>query len=155
MLRNTMIALCTVASVAMLAPGMALARGGGGGGHGGGGGFGGGHASNFGGSFGAHASSFAAAPSGNFANSMARAPNGNVGAVQGNRFASGNFARGGFNHGFRHHRHFVGGFFVDDGWGYPDYAYDDTYSDDGGCYIVQQRVHTAYGWRIRPVQVCG
>src|ERR1700724_1291540 len=44
MLRKTMIALMTVASVGMLAPTVASARGGGGGGggHGGGGGFGGG-----------------------------------------------------------------------------------------------------------------
>jgi len=53
MLRKTMIALCTVASVAMLAPDLALARGGGGGGGGGhgggGGGFGGGHGGGFGG----------------------------------------------------------------------------------------------------------
>ena len=40
-------------------------------------------------------------------------------------------------------------------YGYPDYAYDDSYYDDGGCYMVQRRVHTRYGWRLRPVQVCG
>ncbi len=39
-------------------------------------------------------------------------------------------------------------------WDYPDYAYDDTYYDNGGCYVVQRRVHTAYGWRVRPVEVC-
>jgi hypothetical protein len=22
-------------------------------------------------------------------------------------------------------------------------------------YVVQRRVHTRYGWRIRPIQVCG
>jgi hypothetical protein len=47
MLRKTIIALFAVASVGMLAPNLALARGGGGGGggggHGGGGGGGGGH----------------------------------------------------------------------------------------------------------------
>ncbi len=45
------------------------------------------------------------------------------------------------------------GSFYDDP--YYDYAYDDSYYGDGGCYIVRQRVHTRYGWRIRPVQVCG
>lgn len=42
--------------------------------------------------------------------------------------------------------------------GYPYYAgyYDDAYYyRDGGCYIVRQRVLTPFGWRIRPVQVCG
>jgi hypothetical protein len=31
----------------------------------------------------------------------------------------------------------------------------DSYSEDGGCYVVQRRMHTRYGWRMRPVQVCG
>ena len=35
------------------------------------------------------------------------------------------------------------------------YAYDDSYYDDGGCYVVQRRMHTRYGWHLRPVQVCG
>jgi hypothetical protein len=37
---------------------------------------------------------------------------------------------------------------------YPYYAYNDEYYDDG-CYVVQRRVYTRYGWRLRPVQVCG
>src|SRR5271170_456642 len=50
MLRKTMIALFAVASIGMLAPGVAFARGGGGGGGGGGhGGGGGGHSGGFGG----------------------------------------------------------------------------------------------------------
>jgi hypothetical protein len=66
--------------------------------------------------------------------------------------------RPGFNHAFHHRFHdrrfasfaaFGAGPFYDDYYPY-DYAYD-----DGGCYIVRQRVHTRYGWRIRPVQVCG
>ena len=158
MLRKSMIALCAVASIAMLAPNLALARGGGGGGggHGGGGGWGGGHAAGFSGdSFGART-----VGGGNFSNSFARAPAGNVGTVQGNRFANANFGhmgRGGFDHGFRHGRHFFAGGFVGpyDYWDYPDYAYDDSYGDNGGCVIVQRRVHTSYGWRVRPVQVCG
>jgi hypothetical protein len=39
-------------------------------------------------------------------------------------------------------------------YGYPYYAgYDDYYGDS--CYIVRRSVRTPYGWRIRPVQVCG
>jgi hypothetical protein len=33
------------------------------------------------------------------------------------------------------------------------YAYSDYY-DDGGCYLVRQRIWTSYGWRVRRVQVC-
>jgi hypothetical protein len=169
MLRKTMVALCAIASIGMLAPDMALARGGHGGG--GGGGMGGGGRGMGGGSFGGHANfsggNFAGRGmnTGNF-NSFARATP-NV-AVQGNRFAGqGNFAgnrfahanwnRPGFNHGFRHRHVFFAGGFVGPGydyWDYPDYAYNDYY-DDGGCYVVQRRIHTAYGWRVRPVQVCG
>ena len=179
MLRKTMVALCAIASIGMLAPDMALARGGGGGGGGGGhggggGGMGGGGrgGGGFGGGFGGHAGGFGG---GNFAargmgggnfNSFARAtPNvavqGNrfaAGNFAGNRFAHGNFGRPGFHHGFHRGRHFffagVGPGFYDDYYDYPDYAYDDYY-DNGGCYVVQRRVHTAYGWRVRPVQVCG
>ena len=39
------------------------------------------------------------------------------------------------------------------GYGYPaSYAY---YGDEGGCYLVRRRVMTNYGWRVRPVRVCG
>ena len=46
------------------------------------------------------------------------------------------------------------------GYGYygydDDYGYDDSYYyGDSGCYIVRRSVLTPYGWRIRPVQVCG
>jgi hypothetical protein len=96
---------------------------------------------------------------GNFSNSFAHAaPTGSFSAVQGNRFAGGRMGRG-FDHdrGFRHHRGFFVGddFYAGDYWDYPDYAYDDSYYDNGNCYIVQRRVHTSYGWRVRPVQVCG
>jgi hypothetical protein len=37
---------------------------------------------------------------------------------------------------------------------YP-YGYDDSYYDNGSCYVVNWRVHTTQGWRMRPVQVCG
>ena len=36
---------------------------------------------------------------------------------------------------------------------YYPYAYNDDYYADG-CYVVNRRVHTRYGWRVRPVQVC-
>ena len=62
----------------------------------------------------------------------------------------------GFHHGFHHRRVFFVGSgpyaYYDD---YPYYYDDSYYGDDSGCYIVRQRVHTRYGWRIRPVQVCG
>jgi hypothetical protein len=38
---------------------------------------------------------------------------------------------------------------------YDDYRYNDTYYDDGSCYVVQRRVHATHGWRQQPVQVCG
>ena len=91
------------------------------------------------------------------------------GGFRSGAFAAHGFRGGGFHHGFRHHgRRFAFGAFAV-GLGYPygyygdydydypyyDYAYDDSYYGDGGCYVVQRRVHTRYGWRIRPVQVCG
>jgi hypothetical protein len=70
--------------------------------------------------------------------------------------AGAGFAAGRFHHGFHHRRvFFVGGgpyAYYDD---YPYYYDDGYYADNGGCYIVRQRVHTRYGWRLRPVQVCG
>jgi hypothetical protein len=124
MLRKALIALAAVASVGLLAPDMAQARGGGGGGHGFGGG---GHG--FGGGF-----------------------------------HGGGFHGGGFHRGFG-----IGAFALGAGLGYGLYGpygyydgygapyYGDYYADDGGyggCYVVRQRVHTRYGWRIRPVEVC-
>ena len=151
MLRKTMIALLAAVSVAAVAPGVAFARGGGGGGHGGGGG--GFHG---GGGFGGGGFARSAAVGGGFVRSAAI---GGAGAVAFNHFHG-----GGFNHGF-HRRGFVGGFgydgpyAYDDGYyGDPSYYADNSYFDDdssNGCYIVQQRVHTRYGWRLRPTQVCG
>jgi hypothetical protein len=169
MLRKTMIALLAAASVAMLTPGMALARGGGGGGHGGGGGGhgGGGFGGGFhgGGGFGGGGFARSAAVGGGFARSAAVGGNfarsaaiGGAGAVAFNHFHG-----GGFHHGF-HRRGFIGGFGYDGPYAYDDGYYDDPsyytdnsyYQDDSnGCYIVQQRVHTRYGWRLRPTQVCG
>jgi hypothetical protein len=87
-------------------------------------------------------------------------------AIGSGRFRSGALAANGFRGGgFHHHgRRFAFGAFAL-GLGYPyayygdydyDYPYyDDSYYGDGGCYVVRRRVHTRYGWRIRPVQVCG
>src|ERR1700730_2114022 len=70
----------------------------------------------------------------------------------------------GFHHGFHHGRGFALGAFgaglygpygYDDYYDYPDYAYDDSYYDNGGCYVVQRRVHNRHGWHLKPVQVCG
>ena len=66
----------------------------------------------------------------------------------------GGFGGGGFRGGGFRRRGFGGygfGFYYG---GYYPYAYNDYY-DDGGCYLVRRRVMTPYGWRIRPVQVCG
>ena len=66
----------------------------------------------------------------------------------------GGFGGGGFRGGGFRGRGFGGyGFGLYYGGYYP-YAYNDYY-DDGGCYLVRRRVMTPYGWRIRPVQVCG
>ena len=47
----------------------------------------------------------------------------------------------------------TGGFYpYNDYYAYESYPY---YEDEGGCYVVRRRVHTAYGWRVRRVQVCG
>jgi hypothetical protein len=151
MLHKTMIALFAIASVGVLAPNAASARGGHG--HGGGGSF---HGS----VGGAGVRSAAIGGGGSFRSTAIGA---GVPAVGGGAFRSGNFAASGiragtFRHGFHHRRAFVFGAFAgaypyyDDY--YPSYLYDDSYYDDG-CYIVRQRVHTRYGWRIRPVQVCG
>jgi len=73
------------------------------------------------------------------------------------RFAGNRFATTGIrHHGFRHgRRFFVGGFvgpgYYDDYYDYPYYVADDSYYDDGGCYVVRRRVHTRHGWRFQPV----
>jgi hypothetical protein len=166
MLRKTMIALLAVASIGLVSPTMALARGGGGGGGHGGGGFGGGgggfHGGGFGGGGGFHGGGFGGGGfhGGGFGG----------GGFHGGGLASG-FHGGGFHGGGFHGRGFgrglafgglgygLYGAYDDYGYGYPDayypYAYDDTYGDNGDCYVVQRRVHTKQGWRVHPVQVCG
>jgi hypothetical protein len=138
MLRKTMIALLAIASVAVLAPDAASARGGFGGGfHGGGIGMGG----------------------GGFRSAAISA-----GAFRGGTLAANAF-HGGFHPGFRHRGFPIAaaaiGFGLGYGlygydYGYPyfaDYGYDDYYGD-GGCYIVQRRLPTPFGWRLRLIQVC-
>jgi len=61
------------------------------------------------------------------------------GGFHGGGFHGGGFRGGGFGLG-------IGGY------GYP-YGYGGYY-DDGGCYLVRQRVMTPYGWRLRRIQVC-
>jgi hypothetical protein len=61
------------------------------------------------------------------------------------------------DHGFRN-RFGFGGFYPYDyyddyAYDYP-YGYDDSYYDNGSCYVVQRHVHTKHGWRYQPVQVC-
>ena len=82
-----------------------------------------------------------------------------VGVAPG-RFAT--VAPGRFHHGRFHHRFHRRPIFVTTGFGlglygaypyYDDYAYNDDYYADG-CYIVNRRVYTRFGWRLRPVQVC-
>jgi len=61
------------------------------------------------------------------------------------------------------HFYFGSGFwgpgYYDGYWGYPGVAGNDSYAEpyhpDGSCRVVQRRVHTSYGWRVSPVQVCG
>ena len=102
----------------------------------------------------------------------------NLDGRNGAAFASNNFRGEGFrgegfrgdrfDRGFRGRRFGAGAlaFGLGVGYGYPydygyddypyaGYAYNDTYYDDGGCYLVRRRVSTPYGWRLRTVQVCG
>ena len=129
-MRKILLAAMAAASLTMLVPDAASARGFRGGGFHGGGGFRGG-----GGGF--------------------RGGYGGVGFRGGFGGYRGGFYRGagigalgvGLGLGYYGSRYGYGG-----GYGYP-YAYSGYY--DGGCYLVQRRVWTPYGWRLRPVQVCG
>ena len=94
---------------------------------------------------------------------VASARGGGSGGGHGGGFGGGGFQGGGF-HGAFDGGGFRGGGFRGRGFGgygfglyyggHHPYAYNDDYCDDGGCYLVRRRVTTAYGWRIRPVQVC-
>ena len=137
MFRKTIIALCGVAAVGLLLPIEASARpgghGGGGGaraamnGGGGGGGFrGGGYRGGGGGGFAGAGIAAGAIGLGLGVAAAAAAP----------------YGYGGY-----------GGYGGDGGYGYNS-GYDSYAYDAGGCSLVQQRVMTPYGWRLRRVQVC-
>ena len=140
MLRKTVLAVLAVAALGLATMTDASARGGFGGGGFRGGGFGGG--------------GFRAAGIGG-------------GGFRSAAFAGGGWRGGGWHGGFR--RPGLVGVGVGLGlagayaaYGYPyGYGYDPYYAgyyDDGGygggCYVVQQRIWTGYGWAFRPVQVC-
>jgi hypothetical protein len=177
MMRKTIIALFALAAVGLAQPTVASARGGGGGGGGGHGGGGGGHGGGFGGG-GFHGGGFGGGGfrGGGFGGGGFRSAAIGGGGFRSAAIGSGGFRSGaftthgfrgaGFPQGFRHHgqRFAFGAFalgvgypyaYYDDYYPYYDYAYDDAYYGYGGCYLVHRRVHTRYGWRIRPVQVCG
>jgi hypothetical protein len=130
MLRKTFLALFAVASIGLLSPTVASARGGFGGGGFHGGGFHGG---------GFHGGGF------------------HGGGFHGGGFHGGGFHRGfggaalglglGLGLAGAYAAYPYGGYY-----GYP-YAYGDYYGD-GGCYLVRRRIWTPYGWRIRRMQVC-
>ena len=177
MLRKTMVALFALASAAMLIPDAASARGGfggGGGGFHGGGGFGGGfHGGGFrGGGMGMGGGGFRAAGIGGGGfprpDRGRRFPSSGVAGRWISRRRCRNGFHGGYHRGFPHRRFPFGAAAVGVGFGYGYYngyydygypyygSYDDSYYyGDSGCYIVRRSVLTPYGWRIRPVQVCG
>ena len=153
-LRKTMVALLAVASIGLVSPTMALARGGGGGGGGGGGhggggggfGGGGGHGGGFGGGGGGgfHGGGFGGGGfhGGGFGGGGFRG-GGMAGGFHGGGFHGGGFHGRGFHgRGFRDRGFAFGGFYpygyYDD---YDDYelirtamvtaTYDDSYADNG------------------------
>jgi hypothetical protein len=140
MLRKTILALVAVAAVTMLPTKDASARGGFGGGGFHGGGFHGGGGFRGGGWGG--------------------------GGFRGGGWRGGGYGWRGEGYGWRGPAYGAIGLGVGlglagayGGWGYP-YGYGYGYPgyanyDDGGCYLVRRRVWTNYGWRVRPVQVCG
>ncbi len=150
MLRKSMITMLAIAAaIAVAAPDAALARGG----HGMGGGGWGGHGMGGGGWGGRGGWS-----GGGWAGRPAMVGGVRTAAIGGLAYHPG-FNRP-FHHVFPGRRFAIAGVagaygFYDGYYPYYDYAYDDSYYGDGGCYLVRQRVLTRYGWRIRPVQVCG
>jgi hypothetical protein len=106
-----------------------------------------------------------------FAPNMASARGFGGGGFHGGGFHGGGFHGGGFHgggfHGGGFHRGFgFGAFGLGVGLGYGLYGpygyyggygspyYDDYYADETRCYVARRRVHTRYGWRIRPVEIC-
>jgi hypothetical protein len=74
---------------------------------------------------------------------------GHGGGFHGGGFHGGGFRGAGFGLGLGL------GLYAPYGYGYPYYGYSGDYDDEGGCYLVRQRVHTRHGWRIRRVEICG
>jgi hypothetical protein len=60
--------------------------------------------------------------------------------------SGGGFRGGGYGYGG-----YYGGYGY--GYGYP-YGYGGYDDDEGGCYLVRQRVRTRHGYQIRRVEVC-
>jgi hypothetical protein len=182
MLRKTMVALFAIASIGMLVPEVASARGGfGGGGFRGGGGF---HGGGFrGGGIGMGGAGFRAAAIGpglRAGGPVGFRAAGPVG-FRGGTFAANSFRGGYYRPGFRHRGYpyvaaaigaglaygtaYPYGYYDNDGYGdgysyyatsypYGDGYYDDYYYGTGGCVVLRKRVLTPYGWMLRPVQVC-
>jgi hypothetical protein len=144
MLRKALIAVLATASIGLVAPTMAYARGGGG--HGGGG-FGGGHG--FGGGAFHAGGGFGRGGFGGFHN----------GGFHGRGFGRGiGFGLLGAGVGYGLYDGYYGGYGpYADGYGYygNPYGYDDAYADSDGCTVVRRRVHTTHGWRVRSIPVCG
>jgi hypothetical protein len=183
MLRKTLVALFAMASIGMLVPDVASARGGfGGGGFRGGGGF---HGGGFrGGGIGMGGAGFRAAAMGpgfRAGPAVGFRAAGPVG-FRGGTFAANSFRGGYYRPGFRHrgypyvaaaigaglaygatYPYGYGGYYDDSYYGngyyatsypYGDGYYDDYYYGTGGCVVLRKRVLTPYGWMLRPVQVC-
>src|SRR5258708_22662796 len=160
MLRKTMIALFAAASVGMLAPSVASARGGFGGGGGGfhGGGFGGGGFR--GGGFGG--GGFRSVGGGSFRSPSFGGRGFRSAAIGSGGFRSRAFGTNGFRGGgFHHGRRFAfGAFTLGLGYPYADYDYDYPYYNDSnygddGWYVVRRGLHNRYGLGIPPVHGCG
>src|SRR5215212_4345075 len=133
MLRKSIIALCTIASVGMLAPEVASARAGFGGGGVGGTGFR--SAAVSGGAF--RSGTFAAIPGGGFRHRHHHRHGFPFGAAFGVGLGYGLYAP-----------YYAA---YDYGYPYDDYVYGASYYGDDGCYIVRRRVLTPFGWRLRRV----
>jgi len=68
-------------------------------------------------------------------------------------FGPGPVVRGFNGHDYGHHHYGYSPYGYWDDYAY--YPYDDSYYDNGSCYVVQRRVHTTHGSRLQPRQVCG
>ena len=175
MLRKSMVALLAMAAAALLAPDTASARGGFGGGYRGGGFAGGGFRAA---GIGMGNPGFrAAAIGGGY-----RVAGMRTGTFAGNAWRGGFYpgyrpwrrfpvaaaavvgaglAYGAYPYGYGYYDDaYYGNAYYNNAY-YPPYDYEGNYVyntggyyGDGGCYIIQRRIPTPYGWVLRPVQVC-